>query len=57
MQHSVPMDESQPSCAITGEPFETTWDTKTQQWHYLNAKRVTDDEAARCVLGVNVLLE
>lgn len=51
------MDESQPSCAITGEPFETTWDTKTQQWHYLNAKRVTDDEAARCVLGVNVLLE
>ena len=51
VQHSVPMDESQPCCAITGEPFETTWDTKTQQWHYINAKRVTPDEAARYASG------
>lgn len=49
VQHSVPMDDTQPNCAITGEPFETTWDTKTQQWHYVNAKRVTADEAARYV--------
>ena len=34
---SVPVDESQPACALSGEQFETFWNEKEQEWHYRGA--------------------
>ena len=34
---SVPVDESQPTCALSGETFETFWNEKEQEWHYRGA--------------------
>jgi len=31
---SVPVDESQPACALSGEEFETFWNEEAQEWHY-----------------------
>tara|TARA_B100000405_G_scaffold165280_1_gene115503 strand:+ start:396 stop:1808 length:1413 start_codon:yes stop_codon:yes gene_type:complete len=31
---SVPAIESQKKCALSGEPFETFWNEKAQEWHY-----------------------
>lgn len=37
---SVPADESQPECALTGEPFETFWHATLEEWHYRGAVRL-----------------
>jgi pre-mRNA cleavage complex 2 protein Pcf11 len=34
---SVPVDESQPACALSGEQFETFWNEQEQEWHYRGA--------------------
>lgn len=34
---SVPADESQKTCALSGEPFETFWNEDEQEWHYRGA--------------------
>jgi pre-mRNA cleavage complex 2 protein Pcf11 len=34
---SVPVDESQPTCALSGEEFETFWNEAEQEWHYRGA--------------------
>ena len=34
---SVPVDESRPTCALSGETFETFWNEKEQEWHYRGA--------------------
>lgn len=44
---SEPADESQPSCAISGERFEQYWDPDTQTWRYRDAKRLFGEEAER----------
>ena len=31
---SVPVDDNQRTCALSGEPFETVFDEETQEWHY-----------------------
>jgi len=31
---SVPVDESQPTCALSGEEFEKFWNETEQEWHY-----------------------
>ena len=34
---SVPADESQSHCAVSGERFETFWNCEKQDWHYKEA--------------------
>ena len=34
---SVVVDESQPQCALSGEPFETFWNAEEEEWHYKGA--------------------
>jgi pre-mRNA cleavage complex 2 protein Pcf11 len=34
---SVPVDESQPTCALSGEEFEKFWNEAEQEWHYRGA--------------------
>ncbi len=45
---SVPVDDSQRQCALSGERFETVWDAESEDWHYLGAVRLSGEEAARC---------
>lgn len=47
---SVPVDESQTECAVSGEKFEKFWDDELQEWRYLDAMRVSGSLAKR--LGV-----
>mmetsp|Transcript_6460 Transcript_6460/g.12788 ORF Transcript_6460/g.12788 Transcript_6460/m.12788 type:complete len:375 (-) Transcript_6460:989-2113(-) len=47
---SVPVDENQTECAVSGEKFEKYWDEKEQEWRYLDVVRVTGAMSAR--LGV-----
>jgi pre-mRNA cleavage complex 2 protein Pcf11 len=37
---SVPVDETQKKCALSGEPFETFWNEKAQEWHYGKAVKL-----------------
>lgn len=37
---SVPVDESQPNCALSGEPFEVFWNAEEEEWHYRSAVRL-----------------
>jgi hypothetical protein len=37
---SVPVDEAQPACALTGEPFETFWHAEEEEWRYRGAVRL-----------------
>jgi pre-mRNA cleavage complex 2 protein Pcf11 len=37
---SVPVDEAQPACALTGESFETFWNAELEEWHYRGAVRL-----------------
>ena len=37
---SVPAIESQKKCALSGEPFETFWNEKAQEWHYGKAVKL-----------------
>jgi pre-mRNA cleavage complex 2 protein Pcf11 len=34
---SVPVDDNQKECALSGEPFETFWNESEQEWHYRGA--------------------
>lgn len=45
---SVPVDESQTECALSGEKFEKFWDDQLQEWRYLDAMQVTGSLAKRC---------
>eukprot|EP00889_Picochlorum_renovo_P002184 jgi/Picre1/29214/NNA_004606.t1 len=47
---SVPVDENQTECAVSGEKFEKYWDEKEQEWRYLDVVKVTGAMSAR--LGV-----
>lgn len=47
---SVPVDENQTECAVSGEKFEKYWDEKEQEWRYLDVVKVTGAMSARCVL-------
>ena len=38
-RHAVPKDDSQPNCALTGEPFDTFWSDEHQSWMFANAVR------------------
>lgn len=33
-------DDAQPTCAISGEPFNETWDDNLQDWVYMDAVRI-----------------
>ena len=46
---SVPVDESQTECAVSGEKFEKFWDDELQEWRYLDAMRVSGSLAKRYV--------
>lgn len=48
---SVPVDESQTHCAISGEKFEKFWDDAAQEWRYADTIRVTEKMAPRCVVN------
>ena len=37
---SVPVDEAQPRCALTGEAFDTFWHAELEEWHYRGAVRL-----------------
>lgn len=47
---SVPADEHQIACAVSGEKFEKHWDDSLQEWRYLDVVRVDAATARR--LGV-----
>ncbi|PRW57523.1 ENTH VHS [Chlorella sorokiniana] len=44
--HSVPVDDFQTHCALSGEPFEQFWDEAHQEWRYRGAKALGAEEAA-----------
>ncbi|KAI3437904.1 hypothetical protein D9Q98_000349 [Chlorella vulgaris] len=44
--HSVPVDDSQTHCALSGEQFEQFWDEEHQEWRYRDAKMLDSEEAA-----------
>ena len=37
---SMPVDEAQPRCALTGELFDTFWHAELEEWHYRGAVRL-----------------
>lgn len=45
---SIPADNSQPACALSGERFETFWDDAHEEWRFRDAVRLTPEQAARC---------
>ena len=45
---SVPADDSQPACALSGERFETFWDNGREEWRFRDAVRLDAAQAARC---------
>ena len=47
---SVPADDHQTACAVSGEKFEKHWDDSLQEWRYLDVVRVDATTARR--LGV-----
>ena len=47
---SVPADDHQTSCAVSGEKFEKRWDDELQEWRYIDVVRVDAGTARR--LGV-----
>ena len=46
---SVPVDDSQPDCALSGERFTTFWHEPSESWHYQDAVRLHGEEASRQV--------
>jgi pre-mRNA cleavage complex 2 protein Pcf11 len=46
---SVPADEHQTECAVSGEKFEKYWDDALQEWRYLDACKVTGPVAKKYV--------
>lgn len=59
---SVPVDDAQPNCALSGERFETFWDDASEEWRYRDAVRMDAAQAARsaatlrCLLPENVFM-
>lgn len=53
---SVPVDDSQTTCALSGERFEQFWDEQQQEWHYKNTIRLSDDDAVRYGLQAGALV-
>lgn len=51
---SVPVDESQTECAVSGEKFERFWDDELQEWRYLDAMRVSGSLAKRYVFIASI---
>lgn len=45
-QYTVPVDDSQPSCALSGEKFEQVWNSATEQWVYKGVRKLEGNEAA-----------
>lgn len=43
---SVPADDEQTHCALSGERFEQFWDEGHQEWRFRDAKKLTGEEAA-----------
>lgn len=43
---TVPVDDHQRTCALSGEPFETVFDEEAQEWHY-KARTLTVCRTAR----------
>ncbi|KAL3131128.1 hypothetical protein ABBQ38_000433 [Trebouxia sp. C0009 RCD-2024] len=44
---SVPVDDEQPRCALSGEKFEKFWHDDHQEWHYKHAVRISAEDAAK----------
>eukprot|EP00199_Chlamydomonas_sp_CCMP681_P000506 CAMPEP_0119109264 /NCGR_PEP_ID=MMETSP1180-20130426/17815_1 /TAXON_ID=3052 ORGANISM="Chlamydomonas cf sp, Strain CCMP681" /NCGR_SAMPLE_ID=MMETSP1180 /ASSEMBLY_ACC=CAM_ASM_000741 /LENGTH=482 /DNA_ID=CAMNT_0007095005 /DNA_START=101 /DNA_END=1546 /DNA_ORIENTATION=+ len=42
----VEEDPAQPTCAVSGEPFERTYDPETDKWYYEDAVVLTPEQAA-----------
>ncbi|KAL6774102.1 hypothetical protein ACKKBG_A23770 [Auxenochlorella protothecoides x Auxenochlorella symbiontica] len=55
-RHSVPVDEDQPACALSGEAFEQVWDEEHQEWRYEGAVRLTGDQALRYGLSPGAIV-
>ncbi|KAL0041726.1 hypothetical protein WJX79_002516 [Trebouxia sp. C0005] len=53
---SVPVDDSQPKCALSGEKFEKFWHDQYQEWRYKNAVQVGAEDAARYGLQTGALV-
>ncbi|KAK9859376.1 hypothetical protein WJX84_000657 [Apatococcus fuscideae] len=53
---TVPVDDAQRECALSGERFETVWDAESEDWHYLGAVRLSAEEAARYGLAEGMLV-
>jgi pre-mRNA cleavage complex 2 protein Pcf11 len=50
---TVPVDDSQTHCALSGERFQQFWDEQHQEWRYRDAMRLDADEATRLALGAS----
>ena len=46
---SIPADDSQPVCALSGERFDTFWDDAHEEWRFRDAVRLSAEQAARCI--------
>ncbi|KAK9917508.1 hypothetical protein WJX75_005138 [Coccomyxa subellipsoidea] len=54
---SVPVDDAQPNCALSGERFETFWDDASEEWRYRDAMRLDAEQAARYGLHEGVIVK
>ncbi|CAL8463693.1 g3227 [Coccomyxa elongata] len=54
---SVPVDDAQPTCALSGERFETFWDDASEEWRYRDAVRLDAEQAARHGLHEGVIVK
>lgn len=50
---SVPADPAQPTCALSGERFDSAWDDATNGWRYLGAAALDAEQAERCKTYLN----
>ena len=56
LEVTVPVDDTQTQCALSGEKFEQIWDSATQEWRYKGVRRLEEEEASHYGLDAGALV-
>ena len=51
----MPADPEQPTCALSGEKFDSFWDDARNEWRYQGAVALTAEQAQRCAVTLLTL--